>query len=92
MGIITWFRFSKGFGTTADVLKGMELGKPDHETLLTVLVCTWVWSCGGCTVWNEILGKPDQPRNPEMTRDLPQVATENRYSLQTERKDREIVD
>ena len=92
MGIITWFRFSKGFGTTADVLKGMELGKPDHETLLTVPVCTWVWSCGGCTVWNGILGKPDQPRNPEMTRDLPQVATENRYSLQTERKDREIVD
>ena len=90
MGIITWFRFSKGFGTTADVLKGMELGKPDHETLLTVPVCTWVWSCGGCTVWNGILGKPDQPRNPEMTRDLPQVATENRYNLQTEK--REIVD
>ena len=62
------------------------LGKPDQQALLTVLVCTWVLSHGGCTEWNGTLGKPNQPRSLGMTEDLPLDAAENLYNLRKKNK------
>ena len=49
--------------------------------VLTVLVCTWVWSHGGCTVWSETHGMPVQPESHGKTADLQLALAEILCSL-----------
>ena len=49
---------------------------------LTVRVCTWVWSRGGCTGWSETLEKPDPPESHGTKGGLPQAAVETLCVLQ----------